>query len=191
MEIRITIPEGWHDVTIRQYQEIDYSTVSSMLKTLWSIDEETAKHVDMPMGQIIELISFMENEPPATFKKELYGCKLVDIDSITAGEMQMLEILCKAFKENAHTIAAWMYRDEDELEVRANRLRDVMKVDELYGALSFAGLMVAAIAMPEQMDEIFSTLRNMSDDPDTFMMLAVAADRMELESINKMVNKIR
>ncbi len=190
-EIKITIPGGWDDVTIGQYQDIDYTNVTSLVCTLWNIDEHTATHMDMSMEELVEHLSFLTVEPNPNFKPELYGCKLLDIESLTVGDLEIVEKLCKDFRTNAHTIAAWMYRDEQSLEMRAEYFRIKMKVDELYGAAVHAGLTAGALVMPEVMASTFRKMEQITSDEDKLTEAILGIDYVESQKESeKLKNKI-
>lgn len=190
-EIKITIPESWGEVTIEQYQNLDYTSVSKMIQTLWNIGEYESEHLDMPFDDILHNLNFITNEPTPVFRRELHGCTLIDIDTLTVGDMEMLEILCKAFKENCHTVVAWMYRDEDSIEDRAERMRGLVTVEEMFGAIVYAGLFASVLAFDTEVTDVFDTLKRMTDNPDRTEYLAGNINQKELDAMNEMIKKLK
>jgi len=127
-QITITIPQGWNEITIGQYQEyVDvlnnsneirpYKKIISLLSVLTDTDE--FDFYKMPMDTIYDInnsITFLNEEPKGVFNNIIvvdgveYGFQK-DMNQLTLGEWIDLEhYVVDGVMKNLHYITAILYR---------------------------------------------------------------------------------
>jgi uncharacterized protein YneF (UPF0154 family) len=127
-QITITIPEGWNEIKIGQYQEYievlnnctetrPYKKIISLLSVLTDTDE--FDFYKMPMDTIYDInnsITFMNEEPKGVFNNIIvvngieYGFQK-DMNQLTLGEWIDLEhYVVDGVMKNLHYITAILYR---------------------------------------------------------------------------------
>ena len=127
-QITIKIPDGWHEVSIAQYQEFldtlqiqediqPYKKIIKLLAILTDTDE--VDFMKLPMDTIYEIddkVGFMNDEPTQQFKNIItingreYGFQK-NLNELTLGEWIDLEhYITNDVMTNLHYIAAILYR---------------------------------------------------------------------------------
>lgn len=126
-QITIKIPDGWHEVSIAQYQEFlvelqntsitDYKKIIKLLSILTDTDE--VEFMNLPMEAIYQIddkITFMDKQPTEQFRNIItingreYGFQK-NLNELTLGEWIDLEhYIVKGVMDNLHYIAAILYR---------------------------------------------------------------------------------
>tara|TARA_Y100001972_G_scaffold118656_1_gene159008 strand:- start:5493 stop:6071 length:579 start_codon:yes stop_codon:yes gene_type:complete len=127
MEVKLTIPNNWNDITIGTYQKyykIQNSKMSEKNKILKSVallcDTKDSIVRKMEYSDLLEIVTIIkklvDTEPSKTnftkrFKldKEEYGF-IPNMSKLTTGEYIDLETLCKEPIENLHMIMSILFR---------------------------------------------------------------------------------
>lgn len=139
--IELTIPESWADVTVGQFQKMDPDDVASVIETMIGLDRSTVYTLTKEsIDDILESLGFLHELPQTDYLPNICGYDSVDINKISAGELERLENMCKDFRPNASRVAAWIYRGDEgcsvkELDARGAILSASMDVNQLLGML--------------------------------------------------------
>jgi hypothetical protein len=184
--VTITIPENWSEVTLRQYSQIDANDVVATAAVLFDIDQETVRHLDMSLDDLLGHLSFISQEPTVEYQPRIGNYRMVEIDSLSVGDIEQLERLCKDFKKNVVQIANWMYRTD----IDGILLEDLMTVDQLYGAMSFVQLRTGYLLMPDHMDQVFDNLRQVTEPGQLEKMLGFL-DTQDNEKLQETITKLK
>lgn len=154
--MKIIIPDGWHEVSIRKYREItealnnedEIISLIDAISILSDLDKETISSLDSnEINKIALQLSWMSEKPTS---KECHSIKVNDeeyylkkLQSLTLGEWVDLNNLNKNFAENIHKIAAILYVKEGEkydtsiMNERALMFLDSVMINDVYGANVF------------------------------------------------------
>ena len=128
-QIKLTVPDNWGDITVRQYQqfmEIMESNKREKTKTLemvslfCGVDKKLLK--DMAFGdlqKVSNILIQMTKEDPSeikmvkniTFKNESFGT-IPNMSEMTTGEFIDLETYCEDSTKNLHKIMSILYRKQ-------------------------------------------------------------------------------
>lgn len=164
---QLVVPEGWHEVTIDQFQEISslvsegYDRTIDVLSILLNEDPELIKILDISV--LTKLISLLEwsNELPSDanykpvlrFDEEEYGL-ISRMQSLTVGEWIDLEhYLTDGSIKNLHIIMSILYRplisafndsdrliedyDSDKMISQSLKFKNKVMITDVYGTLVF------------------------------------------------------
>lgn len=115
-EIEINIPEGWHEVTLRQYKEVNLSSLESILEIICNIPKDTIKVLNEDqIQQIVAELEWMKEVPKnANDLTEYKGySENIDLTTVSTKEVLLLEQYCVDFKANCDKIAAFIFKGED------------------------------------------------------------------------------
>lgn len=172
MSINITLPDGWHEVTIGQYMELiaidtDNQTrkIVETISILTDTDDAHICKMDLPsLKKISEHIMWLGVLPKeASYKpiirigEEEFGFvnRLTDL---TLGEWIDMDEMVKDFDKNIHKMIALLYRplvtafndrdrivesyDPASLDARAELFKNSVNMQDVYGVLVFFCLIV-------------------------------------------------
>ena len=154
-----TVPDSWSEVTVAQYEQIDFSDTIGMISILLKCDRDIVEHMTgKGVGELLDALSFVHRDPAFDLVTEVSGYRLrTDIDQLTVDELTMIQDLCEEFQKNSSKIIGFVYRgDEDLLAASVKRRGDLLKhvvtVDQLL-ALSLHSILTAGILIaPEGSD---------------------------------------
>lgn len=159
MTNKLTLPDGWHEVKIGQYQEIvSIETTDTtrrwveIIAILSNEDPEKVKLMDLPnFTKAITHLSFITTLPDEKMFKEELNINGVTytfqerLQDLTNGEWIDIESYIENSNHNLHKIFAILYSDGSEytgksLDSRAKLFQDNMNIQDCYGALLFFSL---------------------------------------------------
>lgn len=167
---QLSVPDGWHEVTIEQFQEVASLTSEDVEKTIDTIsiflneDPELIKKIDLDtLNKLISLLEWSNKLPDDAIYKpildidgEQYGL-ISKLEKLTIGEWFDLEHYVKDNAiQNIHFIMAILYRplitafndrdriiddyDADLMPMRAELFKSKLKITDVYGTLVFFSL---------------------------------------------------
>ena len=138
--MKITIPDGWHQVSIKTLQELHESKddLNERIAILANEDPESVKVWDLTsIEKVTELLKWIDELPKIeTLKKEIIidEVKYVFNDKLsrlTGNDWLSLTILLQEPIKNLHKIASFFYKGDAEL------FREKMNVQDCYGCILF------------------------------------------------------
>lgn len=145
------MPESWAEVTVEQYERIDFNDTIGMISVLCDVDREIVEHMTgAGVGEILDALRFVHDDPVFALATELGGYSMnTNIEDLTMNELTMIQDLCEEFQKNASKIVGFVYRgDEDLLPDSIKRRGDILKhittVDQLL-AMSLHSILTAGI----------------------------------------------
>lgn len=167
---QLSVPDGWHEVTIDQFQEIASLTNTGTERTidvmsiLLNEDPELIKKLDIPtLTKLINMLSWTNDMPSDAIYKPIiridedeYGL-VSKLEQLTTGEWIDIEsYITEDAIQNLHKIMSILYRplitafnDRDRIveEYDANVadrqskiFKDKVKITDVYGCLVFFSL---------------------------------------------------
>jgi len=156
---QFTVPESWAEVTVAQYEQIDFADTIGMISLLLKVDRETVEHMTgKGVGEILDALDFVHHDPVYKYVEEIAGYKVrTDIQELTMNEMEMIQDLCDEFQKNSAKIVGFIYRGDEDLQPnsilrRSEIIKHVMTVDQLM-AMSLHSILTAGILLaPEYPD---------------------------------------
>lgn len=142
----ITLPDGWHEVTISQFQEIaslpndDYRD-NSIISILSGVDDIDNITIDSRI-KVLNQISWVFSSPNEKEYK-----RIISIDSkefvlrnyrdLKIGERIDLREYSKNGIENLHKIAAILYKPEKDSDRKPDLFKDKVYIQDIYGSFVF------------------------------------------------------
>lgn len=190
IDMKLNLPDGWHEVTIEQYQEISNTDGDDKLIDVVAIladeDPEEIRKIDADsLPVILNQIAWIKSLPEeGTFKPiieidgEKYGFinRLADL---TVGEWIDLESWIGKSNENLHRIMSVLYRPlvsasndnyrvidkyvVSEAQDRAKLFRSKVNLGDVYGAMLFFSLIESEFLriMPKYLKSRQEKMRNL------------------------------
>ena len=152
---KITLPDGWHEVSIRTFQELSniktengMNKIVDLISVLTDIDSEEIKTMSVEdFNLILPKIEWTSKQPTEEYKtnivindKEYF---LVKLNTLSVGEWIDLDSWVKDSIANIHKIFALLYRPANEEYDTVKRVEreelflDKMIISDVYGTLLF------------------------------------------------------
>lgn len=158
--MKITIPDNWSEVTLRQFIELNQIESENeimrgveIISILSDIDPEEIKKIEAEdLKKILDNLKWINELPSSqekftiTVKEEDYH--LIPLQKLTLGQWIDLESWVKNHTDNLGNIMALLYRKTDEkynsslMSSKAEMFLDELKVDDIYGTMLFFCLIV-------------------------------------------------
>lgn len=157
--IQLTIPDGWHEVTIGMFQEMSQLDqaedgllkIIDLLSILTDTDPEELKEIDAShLKVLIDKIDWTSKFPESEYKTEFtikdQTYYLVTLSDLSLGEWIDLDSYCEDPVENMAKIFALLYRphgekyDVKKAEQRASIFLQHLMISDVYGSLLFFSL---------------------------------------------------
>ena len=166
--IKLTVPDSWNQVTIKQYQliiNLKKTTSINIISILTNQDEEIIKSLDInTITNIINHLNWTNTldikevyKPIIKIDNKEYGF-ISKLTSLTVGEWIDLEHYIGDLNNNIHNIFSILYKplitaysdtdrllentNNDETQRRAELFKEKAMIGDLYGALVFFCLIV-------------------------------------------------
>nr|WP_298660967.1 hypothetical protein [uncultured Flavobacterium sp.] len=144
--MKITLPDGWHEVKISQFQEIaelpeDAYRDNTVLEIL--ADTEGLENISVDSRiKCINQISWVFNPPSENEYKRVISIDGVDFflrnyRDLKIGERIDLKEYTKNGIKNLHKIAAILYKPEKEVKNAELLFQEKVNVQDVYGSLVF------------------------------------------------------
>tara|TARA_R110001583_G_scaffold59734_1_gene177590 strand:+ start:119 stop:688 length:570 start_codon:yes stop_codon:yes gene_type:complete len=129
--IKLTVPESWNDITVRQYQKFtkilklqqeERQRTIDIVSVFCNVDKKLLKKFKMKdLDKISNIIVSMTKEDPSNIKMEKniefnsdkYGV-IPNMSEMTTGEFVDLESYCEESTENLHKILSVLYRKQKD-----------------------------------------------------------------------------
>jgi len=144
--MKITLPDSWSDVTLRQFQEMDScESVADKIAVLANEDPEDIRKMDVESyKKVSKALSWTEVLPSGvhkdiiTLKDEDYVLKT--LSSLSLGEWTDIETYIKDSVQNIHKIMAVLYHGKGTNAEKAEVFLDNMNILDAYSCLVFFSL---------------------------------------------------
>lgn len=148
MQAKITLPDSWNEVTLRQFQEIgslednDHKT-NHIISILSDQDEEVINKMTVDSRlQVINHLKWVFGFPSETEYKRLVKIEdvdyyLQDYSELTIGERIDLKEYCKDTTKNLHKIFSILYKPEVKRADTSDLFLNKMMIGDVYGSLVF------------------------------------------------------
>jgi len=154
MDRRITIPEGWHEVSIRQFIELSNVNEKGIHHDIECVailcDEDPEVIKDMDVSDYTEIknrltwsMELPKNETKTEIMLNGESLLLIDLKSLTNGEWADLDTFVDDFSNKIHRMVAVLFRKPKEeyngkvCEERAIRMLDKVMIADVYSAMLF------------------------------------------------------
>jgi hypothetical protein len=148
--MKISLPDGWHEVTVGQFQEINQTDKAhEVFSILADEDPEIIRKADpQSAARIADQLSFIKSLPNEDHYKrfiEIGGAEyylIENLNSFCNGEWVDMEEYLKDFYQNLHLILAMLYRPVGEYKAedvgkRAELFKEKMMIGDVYGSFVF------------------------------------------------------
>lgn len=154
-KLNITIPDGWHEVNIRTFQELSnldelegLNKIVELISILSDKDPEDIKKLDTEgFETLVSHIQWTGTMPSDEVKTQInilgQDYYLVKLSNLSLGEWIDLDSWCDNSIENLHKIFALLYRpvgeeyDSEKMETRSELFLDKLMIEDVYGTLLF------------------------------------------------------
>lgn len=150
MKMTIKVPEGWHEVTVGQFQEMNQTEkYHEVVSVLLDADPEDIRKMDPQSAtRISELLGWIKTLPNEDHYKrfiEINGVEYRMIENLNGfcnGEWWDCEEYLKDFYENLHLLLAMIYRPSGEYKAedvakRGELFKEKMMIGDVYGSFVF------------------------------------------------------
>lgn len=154
-KLNITIPDGWHEVNVRTFQELSnldelngLHKIVELVSILSNQDPEDIKKISSEdFESVLSLIQWTSTVPKDEYKTDIkidgLDYYLVKLNNLSLGEWMDLDTWCDEAVSNMHKIFALLYRplgeeyDSEKMEIRAELFLDKLMINDVYGTLLF------------------------------------------------------
>lgn len=158
-KIEITVPESWADVTVEEYQKLDFEDTLGLIAILCGMSRNSVAHLtEDSCKEMLGMLEFIHRNPQMSHAKEVAGYKEnVDMEALTLGELEILENLCQDFTKNAAKVCAFVYRGDEgvdpaSLDRRAKEIAPVMMTDQMWGMVFKSIVTAGILTKPDILD---------------------------------------
>ena len=152
---KITLPDGWHEVSISKFQELNnletfegLHKIIELISILSDKDVEDIREMSTDdLELILKQVEWTSVIPTSEYKTNIYiddiDYYLVSLKSLTLGEWIDLDTWSENAIENMHKIFALLYRPSKEvynttdMNERAELFLDKLMIADVYGTLLF------------------------------------------------------
>jgi hypothetical protein len=139
-QIKLTVPDNWADITVRQYQEFmkildsnkrERTKTMETVSLFCGVDKKILKSMSYAdLKKIANILLQMTSEDPSEikikrhiqFKNKTFSI-IPNMSKMTTGEFVDLEAYCENTSENMHKIMAVLYREQTEKVDRFGRYK--------------------------------------------------------------------
>lgn len=152
---KITLPDGWHEVSISTYKELanldtfeGNHKVIELISILSNQDVEDIRTMNPnDFERILKQVEWTGQLPNTEYKTQItideVDYYLVKLKSLTVGEWIDLDTWCENSIENMHKILALLYRpsndvyNTNEMNERSELFAEKLMIADVYGTLLF------------------------------------------------------